>query len=171
MEGRTSASYRLELASARKREVPEELDPSGELAYIQDQFSLNVSELAKVLRVSRPAVYAWLRDETEPQPEHLRRIHQIYSLAKEWRAISDAPLGRMRHSILGGTSIISLLELELIDRSAVRNSFDAIGTTMLRTSETRRGRKTVTDELMEQFGFAEDSPEDRERLVSEATGL
>lgn len=56
--------------------------PRDQLQYIRDMLGINVSDLASVLGVSRPTVYAWLEGD-EPSPENYTHIVRLKRIAAE----------------------------------------------------------------------------------------
>ncbi len=75
------------------RELAASLDTSDAVATIRAALSLQVKELAAVLGVKRPTIYAWLRGEAKPQPQNRTRIAHLLKFAKDWNAISKMPVG------------------------------------------------------------------------------
>src|SRR5690606_24879084 len=59
-------------------------DTPQRIALIRAALSLNVKELALVLNVERPTVYAWMDGEFEPKERNVRRIETVWTLAREW---------------------------------------------------------------------------------------
>jgi hypothetical protein len=168
---RTALADRLEYAGARRRQENELVDLTEKLAYVQDQFSLNLSDTAAVLRVSRPTVYAWLRDDSEPQEHNIHRIDRLYALAKEWRETSPAPLGDCNRRIVhSGRSILELLSEADLNDSTIRAAFSTARRAMDRTGEGRRGRRSRSAEVADRFGLPEPTPDEQERAISEVTG-
>lgn len=45
-------------------------------------YNLGKSHLSKIMGVSRPALYAWIRRESNPDEKNLDKINQLYSIAK-----------------------------------------------------------------------------------------
>lgn len=57
------------------------------LAYLQATFSLNPTDLHKVIKVDRKTIYNWLDADDEPvvTKPNQSRVDSLYSLAKYWR--------------------------------------------------------------------------------------
>jgi hypothetical protein len=92
--------------------------PQEQLAGIRRYLSLNVSDLAKVLRVERPTVYSWLKGEAIPRSGNVSRIGAIYSIARQWRLMSSEPIRGMLNTAYGGnTTLLGLLSDEIIDEA------------------------------------------------------
>src|ERR1039457_3933293 len=70
----TSACRITHACNSAQVNVDEIAGTTEGLAIIQHYLSLNISDLASALRVSRPTVYAWLREESEPQANNISRI-------------------------------------------------------------------------------------------------
>jgi len=169
---RTAVADRLECAGSRTGQENELFDLTEKLAYVQDQFSLNLSDTAAVLRVSRPTVYAWLRDDSEPQAHNIRRIDCLYALAKEWREMSPAPLGNwIRRIVHNDTSILNLLSEADLNDFTIRAAFSTARRAMDRTGEGRRGRRSRSAEVAARFGLPDPTPDEQERAISEVTGI
>ena len=86
--------------------------------------SLNKSELARILRVTRPTVYDWLAGG-EPNADNVARIGQLLRLVSQARFSSRHPLlPRFVRSPLdaGGKALLDLLGEETIAESAVRDA-------------------------------------------------
>lgn len=96
------------------------------LASIRSDLSLNVSELAQVLRVQRPTVYAWMSGG-KLRRQHTERLLDVHELAREWRARHNLPLGdSVREPGLQGKTIVDLLSLRNIPRLEITERFDRI---------------------------------------------
>ncbi|WP_396215682.1 helix-turn-helix domain-containing protein [Gemmatimonas sp.] len=65
---------------------------TARLAFIREWLSLNISQLATALDVTRPTVYDWLSGERVPHADNALRIKQVYDLAREWEQMSSVPL-------------------------------------------------------------------------------
>ena len=93
---------------------------SEKLARIRANLSLNVSELARVLKVKRPTIYAWMRDDAAIlRSENRLRIDRLHSLARRWEARSKLPIeGLVRETNEAGESLVSLLEANRFEDAA-----------------------------------------------------
>ena len=79
------------------------------LESIRDSFGLRMSEIAEILGVSRPAVYASLAG-AEPRQEVSARIWRLSKSADEVRDLGPGQLGRyLRYPVAGGSSVLDLL--------------------------------------------------------------
>ena len=91
---------------------------------LQAALSLNKSELARILRVTRPTVYDWL-DGGEPNADNVARIGQLLRLVAQARVSSRNPLfPRFVRSPLdaGGQALLDLLGDETIAEPVVRDA-------------------------------------------------
>ena len=90
---------------------------------LQAALSINKSELARILRVSRPTVYDWL-DGGEPNADNRLRIRTLVGLVAGSRVSADDPLfPRFVRSGLesGERSLLELLGEERIDEVAAKS--------------------------------------------------
>ena len=91
---------------------------------LQAALSLNKSELARILRVTRPTVYDWLGGGA-PNADNVARIGQVLRLVSQARVSSRNPLfPRFVRSPLdpGGQALLDLLGEETIAESAVKDA-------------------------------------------------
>ena len=112
---------------------------------LQAALSLNKSQIARVLRVSRPALYEWFRGK-EPNPANTGRLHTLLRCLVRARASGASPLNArfVRQSAdLDGPALIDLLGEERIDEERVVHSIEqaqALGNAATRRRATREER-------------------------------
>ena len=112
---------------------------------LQAALSLNKSQIARVLRVSRPALYEWFRGK-EPNPTNTGRLHTLLRCLVRARASGASPLNArfVRQSAdLDGPALIDLLGEERIDEERVVHSIEqaqALGNAAIRRRATREER-------------------------------
>jgi hypothetical protein len=120
--------------SAGKIDSPRLLDAQEKLAGIQRYLSMNVTDLAKVLRVGRPTVYSWLRDEALLRGDHAQRVEMVYGLARKWRMISSRPVGSfLKQPLASGETPLSLLSAKTLDEFEIQAAFADIQAALTRT--------------------------------------
>lgn len=103
------------------QEVNDALETTGRLSFAREWLSLNISQLAAVLDVTRPTVYDWLSGERSPHPENALRIKQVYDLAREWESASGIPLSTLATTpVVAGRSLVSALSGEVPDLTLAR---------------------------------------------------
>lgn len=86
--------------------------PIEHIAFIRDIFSLNTSDLAAILNVSRPTIYAWL-DGQEPKPEKIPYIQKLSLGAQRMKALNIIRIDSLvRRPIFNGSSFIDKLKNE-----------------------------------------------------------
>ncbi len=80
---------------------------------IRDAFGLNMSELATMLDVSRPTVYAWLNGQ-EPQPEAVARILRLSRAGDRFSALDvGTAVAYVRQPLFEGASLLELLKSDM----------------------------------------------------------
>ena len=84
--------------------------PAEHVANIRDVFAISMSDLASVLWVTRPTVYAWLSGQ-EPKGEALIRIEQLSHAADKFNRANIIRLDKLVHRpILKGRSLLDILK-------------------------------------------------------------
>lgn len=96
------------------------------VASIRASLSLNISQSAEVLGVQRPTLYAWMREEAEPQTANLSRLQLVAGLARRWNELSGRqPLGRrLRLPALGDQTVLDLLAEDPIRTIPLAEAFE-----------------------------------------------
>jgi DNA-binding transcriptional regulator YiaG len=113
------------------------LSPAENVANIRDVFAINMSDLASVLGVTRPTVYAWLAGQ-EPKGEAVIRIQKLSRTADQFNRANIIRLDKLVHRpILNGRSLLDTLKT---DEDPVANlaTFKAIAD---KEAQTRREPK------------------------------
>lgn len=111
--------------------------PAEHVANIRDVFSISMSDLASVLRVTRPTVYAWLAGQ-EPKGEAVIRIQQLSQFADKFNEANIIRLDKLVHRpILNGRSLLDILKT---DENPVANLV-ALKTIANKEAQTRRDHK------------------------------
>ncbi len=168
---RTGSVCRFVCVSKSRRDDEEEgIEGSTQvLSVLQHYLSLNLSELAMVLQVSRPTIYSWLRDQSSPQAQNVARIRQILKLAKIWPGISRRPVGlHLKTPVMDGRSVLDLLSQDRIDPELVRTALASCAVLVER--EARQGPRTAA-EVAKQYGLRSQSRGSKEESVAQETGL
>jgi DNA-binding transcriptional regulator YiaG len=88
------------------------LSPAEHVANIRDVFAINMSDLASVLGVTRPTVYAWLAGQ-EPKGEAVIRIQKLSRVADQFNRANIIRLDKLVHRpILNGRSLLDILKTD-----------------------------------------------------------
>lgn len=95
-------------------------DVPAALALIRAALSLNTAELARILMVTRPTIYAWSEGSAEAKLAKRARISSIRALAVEWERLSSHTLGtQVREPSADGRSLVDLLSEEEPDEKSI----------------------------------------------------
>src|SRR5262249_36791107 len=149
-----SPSYRVICTSLTPQSPSVLLDTRERMMGLRRYFSLNISDLARMLHVERPTVYAWLKGSSVPHPGNLKRLERIYQLAREWRARSSTPMGiYVREPIENGRSVLDHLAEENPDEQVIRRAFSVIRARLDQEQTTRSARRRSVDESARLHGF------------------
>jgi transcriptional regulator with XRE-family HTH domain len=131
--------------------------------------SLTKSQLAGVLRVSRPTVYEWLGGK-EPSPGNADRLTTVLRLLARAGMSSEAPLNArfVRHAIHErSSSLIELLCADELDEAKIEDMLRevvALGQEA-RIAELRR------EERLRSLGYQEQSPEQRRDQLNRTVAM
>ena len=140
-------------------------DVQSQLRALQTALSINKSELARVLRVSRPTVYEWI-DGGQPSAESVSRIRTVLGLLSECRVSAKLFPCFVRSRVEAGDSpLLDLLCEEAIERAAVKNTVrnaKALGDAIDSERERREARLRAA-------GFEE--PDFQQRKANLATNV
>ncbi len=86
--------------------------PSENVANIRDVFAINMSDLASILGITRPTVYAWLAGQ-EPKGEAVIRIQKLSRAADQFNRANIIRLDKLvNRPILNGRSLLDILKTD-----------------------------------------------------------
>jgi transcriptional regulator with XRE-family HTH domain len=172
---RTGATYNIQCGGAkstrREAEGSEQSDivseTASQLVFIQRTFSMNTSEVANALNVSRPTVYAWLSGKSVRHYANLTRLQTLFELADFWRSISTHPLGEvLRRNPSQRVTLLLSLAAETVDSQNCRAQLQTLQT----ADANRTVRKSIRERLRE-YGVADRSIDAGSAAIEEETGL
>lgn len=102
------AYFPLQFSSEKTTEPP--LSAGQIVAAVRSALSLTITELASIVGVERPTIYAWLAERAEPYARNRRRLSEVLSVAKAWSKVSELPVGEpIRREDGSGVSVVELL--------------------------------------------------------------
>jgi predicted transcriptional regulator len=128
-----------------------------ELNAIRQYFGLSVSDTAQVLLVKRPTIYEWLAG-TLPRPNNMKRIENVYEIAREWHALNPHPATRyLHHRVFNEKSLIKLLAEDPLDKSVIGETMRLIS---VQLGKDRRDRRSISD-IAREHGFERPSNADQ----------
>jgi len=135
----------------------------GALGYIKNTFSLNVSELAEVLDVSRPTIYAWV-DGSHADEAHRDRLSALKELAQEWETLCREPIGTLlRERSESGARILDLLKAPELQLAEIKETFKVFAGVIETRQASQRAGALSFRELSKRHGLQQLS-EDRFRM-------
>ncbi len=114
------------MASASNKPDPVWPQPTCQemMAVIRSSLRLGVTDIAKILRVERPTVYAWMREESEPRLHRVERMGAVYAVAMEWRSLSSMPFGEVMET-QETRHLVKLLSQKTLPREDISRLFKA----------------------------------------------
>lgn len=115
------------LADETSEDIPVfSIDVPEALSDLRESLGLSTADLARVLRVSRQAIYDWTAGKPV-KAENRQRLRALRDLAAAWRAHGAGPLGELRHQpIADQPSLLALLAAAPLDLVALRARLDAL---------------------------------------------
>ena len=121
------------------------------LVEIQSTFSLRLTEMSAILRVQRPTVYAWLKQESDPNQENYERICAISEFVAEWRRYSSDPLGTLvRQSSEGSASLMELLKKARLQKTSITECLHRLATHSSRLHSGGRRPRRMFESVTQQ---------------------
>lgn len=134
------------------------------IEYIRDNFGISVSQLAKILRTSRPTIYSWLEDEV-PREQSAQRVQQIYEITTQWSGMNSyhfSPGPLLRQTLGKSPSLLEQLEREDLNLEDIQSGLTAI----LELMHRRRDRMDRSKERTQDSKIsARAKEENRHRLT------
>jgi hypothetical protein len=108
---------------------------------IKFNLSLNLSQLADVLRVGRPTVYSWMDEDNDIriQAHHEQRIERVAAYAQVWWDKAQRPFPKELFDDAPGRQLLNLLQAELLNDPWIRKAIDELA----RQLPTKRKLATV----------------------------
>ena len=135
---------------------------------LQAALSLNKSQLAQVLRVSRSALYDWLRGR-EPNTSNSERVHTLLRCLARAGVSSARPLNArfVRQSPdLEGPSLLGLLAEPRIDEDRVAYAIEQVQV----LGDAANRRRIAREDRLRALGFEDPGREQRrEQLATSMT--
>ena len=121
------------------------------IAGIRSAFSLQIKELAQILKVERPTIYAWMKGFALPQQHNQIRLRQIHRLAMQWNRLSDQPTGTGIHELdAAGRSVVDYLKENVLPEETIMGRLEAIA---VGASTRATSRKPRLSELAQKHGI------------------
>lgn len=110
---------------------------SDKISEIRSSLTLNITQTAEILKVRRPTIYSWLREQSVMRSRNTYRLDLVYLIAQMWKKLSDAPIGNGIYLALNdqGDTLIRLLAQESINVGSVKSALASISS---KTSESPR---------------------------------
>lgn len=96
-----------------------------QLAFIRHYLSLSVSDLARIVGVQRPTIYAWMQNGA-PRRESQARLAVLERIAAHWKSAVDRPLGALSRLAIGPNGVTFIALLESAPESELRAALDQL---------------------------------------------
>lgn len=138
----------------------------AQLRWLRGTLALNKTQLADVLRISRPTLYEWLRG-TEPTRGNAERLARLTRALQRAGIEPSRPLNSRFVAQRLPDQVASLLDVlcrPVLDDEAVANALTAT----VRRSMDERAERARRERRFEDLGYEEPSEDRKARLLAEA---
>jgi len=136
-----------------------ELSVQVQVRLVLGKLGLSKSDLAKILGVTRPTLYAWLDGHIEPKSENASRLAEIASIVNEEEEFKDQPLfhAYIERRISGHPlSLLEALSAPSLDTSLIKAMIAKIRM-MTSDRNIRIGKDALNDSFVAHSGGNEES--------------
>jgi len=141
------------------------------VATIRSTLSLQIKELAEILRVQRPTVYSWIKNEVEPSATNRERLQQLYRVALKWKQLCKLPAETLiRSTGADGHSVLELLKADEFDYAGVMNRIEKLAKQRLRMKMEADEKRPMADALARSLGLNPDEISDQQEQIDASTG-
>lgn len=125
IEAPSGGSVFLVVDSVVEQSEQELPPPSEMIAEFRMAFRVSISDLATILRVERPTIYAWLDDRWELKPENALRLSQLFKHARYWSKLQRKPIeSEFKKKIPSGLSLFELFKQKSLADSTITSALD-----------------------------------------------
>lgn len=167
----TGSDSKLFIDIPPKEDTASALSSNEIIAYIRSSLSLQVKELAEILRVQRPTIYSWIKEESEPSTTNRQRLQQIFRLATSWNHNCYLPADRfIRAPNEDGYSVLDMLREEHLDEDKILTKFRHLASERLKLKTQNDEKRPTSDAIVSRYGLRSDSVSDQQNLIDITTG-
>ena len=141
------------------------------IAAIRSSLSLQIKELAEILRVQRPTVYSWIKNEVEPSATNRERLKHLYRIALKWKQLCNLPADSLiRSSGADGHSVLELLKTDEVDHAGIMKRLQRLATQRRKMKREADEKRPTADALAQSLGLEPDDISDQQEFVDALTG-
>ena len=145
----------------------ETLSTAEKVARIRSDLSLNLAELARVLNVSRQAIYGWI-EGVSIRGCNRPRLEEVFRISCEWRNKSKQGMGDFVRQPMGSEpSVLNLLSEDVIDHEKLLIRLNQLaGKIRKMGTESTQNRQLSVRELRQLHGISAEGRTGDAALVS-----
>ncbi len=141
------------------------------IAAIRSSLSLQIKELAEILRVQRPTIYSWINNEVEPSPTNRERLQHLYRIALKWKQLCNLPADSLiRSTGADGHSVLQLLKADQVDQAGIMKRLEELANQRRRMKREADEKRPTADVLAQRLGLEPDDVSDQQEFVDALTG-
>lgn len=130
------------------------------VAIIRSTFGLTVTDMAAILKVERPTIYSWLREDATPLRDNRARLEKALGIANSWRSYAgETTVPDLKRTGQDGNSLFSLLCDEYIREHVITTMLRARWGAPLSLQDNREKSPASLRERAASIGLAPSSSE------------
>src|SRR5262249_55613688 len=97
------------------------LPTNQQIERLKEILGLNMSEIALIMNVSRPAIYSWIDDGKKLRTDHQKRLNEFMEICSFWEKINVARLGGYFRKVVNKKeqSLLDLLSKEKLNKPEI----------------------------------------------------
>jgi len=161
----------IEVDESDSADVIAPLSHNEMISAIRSSLSLQIKELAEILRVQRPTVYSWIKGEVEPSASNRERLQQIYRIALKWNGLCNFPAERLvRAAGTDGRSVLELLKADEITEEGIVSRFKSLAVQRLKMKAEAERKRPTAASIAQRHGLAPGDVSDQQHLIDAETG-
>jgi len=135
----------IQTVEVQPQERPTFVDTKHQLEFLQEKVGLNISQLAVLLKVQRPAIYEWMKNYS-PNRNNQERLDKLYFLFDDWKEEKKLRIGDFLYKVMNGKqSLYELLTKEKIDEDLCKKMITQIKNTVVANQRAALRRKDILE--------------------------
>lgn len=140
-----------------------------QLSELLAALSLNKSQLAQILRVTRPTLYEWFQGK-EPNPANTDRVYALLAILARAGVAGARPLNARfirQPTDIGQSSLIELLSDNPLDKDRIVQAIEQVRS----LADTASQRRTAREARLRALGYDDPSSEQRKEQLATNVAL
>lgn len=150
---------------------PDVLSYQETIASIRSALSLQIKELAEILGVTRPTVYSWINNDSQPSADNRKRLQQVYRIASRWNQLCRLPAENLiRSPGRSSLSVLDLLKADTISEDTVVERLRELAELRMEQQANADLKQLTGDEIARRHGLKSRKFADQQHVIDAFTG-